>query len=757
MGGRVVKLMRRILFLGILLPLAACGGGPSGAGLGNCTTASVVVARLNVFPAQVNLAQGESFQLASQAFNACGFQVTGSQLKWTSSNPTAVSVDEQGRVTGVTGGGAAQVTATVIGGPGGSGRQAAGDVSATTNIIVGPAGSQPPGSFTIEILPTDPVVAAGQSLQMIAYAVDSQGNRLSSVNFVWNSTRPDIATINTNTGLVRAVVPGVTTITAQPTQAATVPMASVTLVVLADNGGPMPPPNINVSPSALVLGVGEARDAHVVVSDALTGEVIATPVTWSASIPGVATLNPIAADGSVLRVTGASPGQTQLTAQATVNGVTVVSSALGVQVLDSTGGASGPWRPEASLPYSGGLYGHGMSAVGDRLFVTGGVTGGLDAGGFLADVSRARTQADGSLVKAAGTAGWDRSTTPANPDPAVRVLAPCDSDPPCMSILREAVGNLPQRTVRFQVSRQAQASDPGHLYVVGGIDAQVDLGVDPTDPSAVGPDLTRYSDRVLRGTVAADGTLAWIEDTRLPTVLLSGGLTDVAGRSAAAAVRYQNWLYVLGGWGWAWDGQQYVGRNHDEVLRAAVDPITGDLGNWTVVGRMPEPLNKHAAAVVLDWLIVSGGATGTDQNSPEAVTDAVYIAQLDPFTGDIVGGQWRVTSSLPQPLEYHRMLSVRGDPRVVVVGGDNPASLSASADAYMAVLDPGTGLLGAWTFLPALPEDYGVTSLGAAAVGGVGETPAFRIYVAGGGAPIASDVTDLERSNRVYVLDLTDP
>jgi hypothetical protein len=116
-----------------------------------------------------------------------------------------------------------------------------------------------------------------------------------------------------------------------------------------------------------------------------------------------------------------------------------------------------------------------------------------------------------------------------------------------------------------------------------------------------------------------------------------------------------------------------------------------------------------------------------------------------------------VTSSLPQPLEYHRMVSVPGDPRVVVVGGDNPASQSASADAYMAVLNPATGLLGEWTFLPALPETYGVTALGAAAVGGSGQTPAFRVYVAGGGSPLASDVTDLERSNRVYVLDLTDP
>jgi hypothetical protein len=752
-----MKLLRRILFLGILLPLAACGGGPSGGGIGSCTTASVVVANLKVFPAEVQLSQGETFQLASQAFNACGFQVTGVQLKWTSSNPQAVSVDEQGRVTGLTGGGSAQVTASVIGGPGGGGRQAAGDATGTTAVFVD-AGSPPPlTSFTMVIEPPDPVVAAGGSLQMIAYAVDTQGNRLSTVNFVWNTTHPEIASINTNTGLVQAVVPGVTVISAQATQASSTPMATVTLVVLADNGGPMPPPNISASPSALVLGIGEFRDAHAIVSDALTGEVIATPITWTASVPGVATLSPVSADGDVLRVTGAAPGQTELTAHATVDGVTVDSSAIGVQVLDSTGGASGPWRQVASLPYSGGLYGHGMSAVGDRLFVTGGVTGGLDAGGFLADVSRARVDTDGTLRDAGGAVGWDRSTTPSDPDPAVRVLAACDSDPPCMSILREATGNIPQRVVRYQVSRQAQVSDTEHVYVLGGIDAQVDLGIDPTDPGAVGPDLTRYSDRVLRGTVAADGTLTWAEDTPLPTVLLSGGLTDIAGRTAPAAVRYQNWIYLLGGWGWAWDGQQYVGENHDEVLRAPVDPTTGIVGNWTPVGRLPDPLNKHAATVVLDWLIVSGGSTGADQNSQEAITDAVYIAQLDPFTGDILGGQWRVTTPLPQPLEYHRMVSVPGDPRVVVVGGDNPASQSASADAYLAVLDPATGQLGEWTFLPALPETYGVTSLGAAAVGGSGQTPAFRVYVAGGGSPLASDVTDLQRSSRAYVLDLTDP
>jgi hypothetical protein len=459
----------------------------------------------------------------------------------------------------------------------------------------------------------------------------------------------------------------------------------------------------------------------------------------------------------LLRVTGAAPGQTQLTARATVNGVTVVSPAIGVQVLSGTGGASGPWRQVSSLPYAGGLYGMGMAAVGDRLFVTGGVTGGQDAGGFLPDVSRAVTRADGTLRNAAGGTGWDRSTTPTDPDPGVRVLAPCDSDPPCMSIVREATGNLPQRVVRYQVSRHAQASDGSHIYVVGGIDAQVDLGIDPNDFTAVGPDLTRYSDRVLRGTVAADGTLAWVEDNRLPTVLLSGGLTDIAGRSAPAVVQYHNWLYVLGGWGWAWDGQQYVGQNHDEVLRATIDPVTGDLSPWTLIGRMPEPLNKHAAAVVLDWLVVSGGATGADQNSPEAVTDQVYIAQLNPATGAIVNGQWRVTSALPQPLEYHGMVSVPGDPRVVVVGGDNPSTFSASADAYVATLNPANGLLGEWSFLPSLPESFGLTSLGVTAVGGVGQTPEFRVYAAGGGYPNGGDVTDLIRSNRTYVIDLNAP
>jgi hypothetical protein len=326
-----------------------------------------------------------------------------------------------------------------------------------------------------------------------------------------------------------------------------------------------------------------------------------------------------------------------------------------------------------------------------------------------------------------------------------------------MEIFREVRTDNPDGVVHYQVARHTQAASGEFVYVAGGIDAQVDLGIDPNDPGAVGPDVTRYSDRVLIGRVEANGTVTWRESARLPVTGLPTGLTDVAGRTAMAAVVYGDWLYVMGGWGWVDDGTRFLGRNRDEVLRATIDPVTGDLGTWTLVGRIPEPLNKHAAAVVGDWLLVSGGAQGVDENSPTLVSDHVYVAHLDPLTGDIIGGQWRETTRLPQPLEYHAMVSVPGDPRVVVVGGDNPATLSANADVYMAELDPVDGLLGEWTFLPVIPEPLGLTSLAATALDQVEGTPVRRIYISGGGVPISSDVTDLDRRNEVYYIDLGAP
>jgi hypothetical protein len=397
-----------------------------------------------------------------------------------------------------------------------------------------------------------------------------------------------------------------------------------------------------------------------------------------------------------------------------------------------------------------------MSAVNGHLLVTGGVTGGSFASGFREDVSRARLQADGTLLKGDGTSGWDRSPSSSDADPTT-LLAPCTGDPPCMEIFREVRTDNPDGVVHYQVARHTQAASGEFVYVAGGIDAQVDLGIDPNDPGAVGPDVTRYSDRVLIGRVEANGTVTWRESARLPVTGLPTGLTDVAGRTAMAAVVYGDWLYVMGGWGWVDDGTRFLGRNRDEVLRATIDPVTGDLGTWTLVGRIPEPLNKHAAAVVGDWLLVSGGAQGVDENSPTLVSDHVYVAHLDPLTGDIIGGQWRETTRLPQPLEYHAMVSVPGDPRVVVVGGDNPATLSANADVYMAELDPVDGLLGEWTFLPVIPEPLGLTSLAATALDQVEGTPVRRIYISGGGVPISSDVTDLDRRNEVYYIDLGAP
>ena len=107
------KLTRLSLLMGFVLPaLSGCGSDSD----------PVFVDRVEVEPASVMVAVGESVQLRARAYDESGTELSGRQVSWSSDDSTIAAVDTSGLVTGVSSGAQNQpvqaevlVTATVEG------------------------------------------------------------------------------------------------------------------------------------------------------------------------------------------------------------------------------------------------------------------------------------------------------------------------------------------------------------------------------------------------------------------------------------------------------------------------------------------------------------------------------------------------------------------------------------------------------------------------------------------------------------------
>lgn len=203
---------------------------------------------------------------------------------WSSNAPSVASVDEEGRLHGLSIG-RAVVTATVD------------EVPAYVNVDVAPV---PVASVVIE--PSELQLIVGETRTLGVHALDGEGNELSGRSVTWSSTAPGIAAIAADGSLV-AIAPGQARITAAiegvsadvEVQVVPVPVATVSIDA---------PAYIAVGQRALLAAV--ARDGG---GSVLPGRTVA----WSSSDPGVAAIE---ADGWLR---GVAVGEVQLTA--TIDGV----------------------------------------------------------------------------------------------------------------------------------------------------------------------------------------------------------------------------------------------------------------------------------------------------------------------------------------------------------------------------------------------------------------------------------------------------
>ena len=123
-------------------------------------------------------------------------------------------------------------------------------------------------------------------------------------------------------------------------------------------------------------------------------------------------------------------------------------------------------------------------------------------------------------------------------------------------------------------------------------------GLDGTAPSA-----TMYTATIENGNIGA-----WSEGPELPEARANAGLAILSGT-----------VYLVGGIG-------PDGEPTDTVWSLALDPDSGELGEWTAVEdvSLPDPRAGVAAAAVSDGIVVAGGA-GPDGNP----TATVWKSTLD--------------------------------------------------------------------------------------------------------------------------------
>jgi len=211
-----------------------------------------------VEPAMGVVALGATLQLTATVTNVVG-DTLSVPVRWATSNPAFATVDAAGLVTGVMKG-TTDIVAT-FGGVGGS---------ATIKVD--------PEIEEVVVEPDAATLAVGETVQLTAQAIDSEGDTL-AVSVTWSASDPAVAAVDAE-GLVMGVGVGTTDITAA--YGGFESSASITVEPEVDR--------IIVEPDQVSLADGETVQLSATVLDT-EGNNLPVLVAWSTSDPAVATVN----------------------------------------------------------------------------------------------------------------------------------------------------------------------------------------------------------------------------------------------------------------------------------------------------------------------------------------------------------------------------------------------------------------------------------------------------------------------------------
>ena len=149
-------------------------------------TVEQAVAGVEVSPSGATLVSlGDTVRLVAGAADANGRPVAGAEFDWATSDASVATVDAGGLVTAA-GNGAATVTAS------------SGEASAAVQITVEQAVAG------VEVFPSADTLLFGDTLRIIALAIDANGHEFVDADFRWSSSDTLVASVN-SAGLVKAV------------------------------------------------------------------------------------------------------------------------------------------------------------------------------------------------------------------------------------------------------------------------------------------------------------------------------------------------------------------------------------------------------------------------------------------------------------------------------------------------------------------------------------------------------------------------
>lgn len=244
------------------------------------TVSPAPIASLEIHPAELSLAVGESAQMQAVARSPGGSPLEGRSLSWASSDPTLAEVSREGRVTARAEGRVAiQVKA--------EGR------SAEAVLTVEP---EKVASLVVE----SPVssLMEGETVQLQAKVLGTSGEVISGRPLEWRSSTLELAQVGPD-GTVRALAPGKVSLFARCEGKE----AAVTLRI-----EPAAVDSVEISLAAPTIMEGEEAPIHCVLKDRQGRELKGRPVAWNSSDPSVVR---IGRDG---RMQAVSPGTVSIDA-----------------------------------------------------------------------------------------------------------------------------------------------------------------------------------------------------------------------------------------------------------------------------------------------------------------------------------------------------------------------------------------------------------------------------------------------------------